>query len=102
MATTYTYSIEGKDSEVVRAIVSMDLTMASTLNIVVSDYTAFPRAFATGSPVVVGVNAPRASSIANAIVTTTGISVYVRGLSDAALAASGALAVVACVEGRLA
>lgn len=102
MTTTYTYNIEGKDSEVVRAIVSMDLTMVNTSNTVVSDYTAFPRAFATGSPVVVGINSPRASSIANAIVTTTGISVYVRGLSDATLADGGLLAVKACIEGRLA
>lgn len=102
MTTTQTYSIEGKDSEVVRLIISMDLTMVNTANIVVSDYTVFNRAFATGSPVCIGTNAPRASAIANAIVTTAGISVYVRGLSDAALGSSGLLAVVACLEGRLA
>lgn len=102
MTTTQTYSIEGKDAEVVRLIVSMDLTMANTANTVVSDYTAYNRAFATGSPVVIGINSPRASSIANAITTTSGISVYVRGLSDATLANGGTLAVVACVEGRLA
>ena len=102
MATTQTYSIEGKDSEVVRLIVSMDLTMVNTANTVVSDMTTFNRAFATGSPVVIGVNAPRASAIANAIATTTNISVYVRGLSDATLANGGTLAVTACLEGRLA
>jgi hypothetical protein len=102
MTTTYTYSIEGKDSEIVRAIVSMDLTMVNTQNTVVSDVTTFPRAFATGSPVVVGVNAPRPSSIVNAIVTTTAISMYVRGLSDATLANGGVLAVTALLEGRLA
>lgn len=102
MTTTQTYSIEGKDSEVIRLIISMDLTMVNTNNTVVSDYTAFNRAFATGSPVVNGVNAPRASAIANAIVTTTGISIYVRGLSDATLANGGLLAVTATVEGRLA
>lgn len=102
MTTTQIYSIVGKDSEVVNLIVSMDLTMTNTANIVVSDVTTFNRAFATGSPVVIGVNAPRPSSIANAIATTTGISIYVRGLSDALLASSGTLAVVACLEGRLA
>lgn len=101
MTTTQIYSIEGKDSEVVRLIISMDLTMVNTANIVVSDYTAFNRAFAA-APTVNGVNAPRASTISNAIVTTTGVSVYVRGLSDAALAASGTLAVNATLEGRLA
>lgn len=102
MTTTQIYSIEGKDSEVVRLIVSMDLTMVNTVNTVVSDFTAFNRAFATGSPKVIGVNAPFASAIANAIATTTGISVYVRGLSDATLANGGLLAVTACLEGRLA
>lgn len=101
MTNTYTYSIVEKDSEVVRILLSMDLTMVNTANIVVSDYTAFPRAFATGYPFVNGVNAPRASAITNAIVTTTGISVYVRGLSDAALASSGVLAVSVTMEGRL-
>lgn len=101
MTTTQTYSIEGKDSEVVRLIVSMDLTMVNTANTVVSDYTAFNRAF-TAAPVVLGTNAPRASSISNAITTTAGISVYVRGLSDATLANGGLLAVTACLEGRLA
>lgn len=101
MTTTYTYSIEGKDSEVVRAIVSMDLTMVNTSNTVVSDVTTFPRAF-SAAPVVIGVNAPRPSAIANAITTTTEISVYVRGLSDATLANGGTLAVTACIEGRLA
>ncbi len=102
MTTTQKYSIEGKDSEVIRLIVSMDLTMVNTSNTVVSDVTTFNRAFATGDPVVTGVNAPRPSSIANAIVTTTAISVYVRGLSDATLANGGLLAVTACMEGRLA
>lgn len=101
MTTTYTYSIEGKDSEIVRAIVSMDLTMVNTANTVVSDVTTFPRAF-SAAPKVIGVNAPRPSSIANAIATTTAISVYVRGLSDATLADGGLLAVTACLEGRLA
>lgn len=102
MTTTFKYSINHKDSEIVKAIISMDLTMVNTSNTVVSDYTVFPRAFATGSPVVIGVNAPRPSSIANAIATTAGISVYVRGLSDATLADGGLLAVVATIEGRLA
>ena len=102
MTTTQKYSVEGKDSEVIILIISMDLTMVNTSNTVVSDYTAFNRAFATGSPIVRGVNAPRASAIANAIVTTAGISVYVRGLSDATLANGGLLAVTACLEGRLA
>jgi hypothetical protein len=101
MTTTYTYSIEGKDSEIVRAIVSMDLTMVGTANTVVSDVTTFPRAF-SAAPVVIGTNAPRPSSISNAIATTTAICVYVRGLSDATLANSGTLAVTACIEGRLA
>ena len=101
MTNTYTYSIEGKDSEVVRAIVSMDMTMVNTSNTVVSDATTFPRAF-SAAPVVLGTNAPRASAIANAITTTTAISIYVRGLSDATLANGGTLAVTACIEGRLA
>lgn len=101
MTTTYTYSIEGKDTEVVRANISMDMTMVNTANISVSDYTVFPRAFAA-APFVVGTNAPRKSAISNAITTTTGISIYVRGLSDDALGSSGILAVSACVEGRLA
>lgn len=101
MTTTQTYSIEGKDSEVIRLIVSMDLTMVNTANTVVSDYTAFNRAFAA-APKVIGINAPFASAIANAIATTTGVSVYVRGLSDATLANGGTLAVTACLEGRLA
>ena len=102
MTTTEKYSIEGKDSGVIRLIISMDLTMVNTSNTVISDYTAFTRAFATGSPVVLGTNAPFASAISNAIVTTTGISIYVRGLSDATLANGGLLAVTACLEGRLA
>lgn len=102
MTNTYTYSIVNKDTECVRANISMDMTMVNTANMSVSDYTVFPRAYATGWPVVVGTNAPRKSAISNAIVTTTGISIYVRGLSDDALAASGLLAVSATIEGRLA
>ena len=101
MTTTQIYSILEKDSEVVKLLISMDLTMVNTSNTVVSDYTAFNRAF-TAAPFVLGVNAPRASALANAIATTAGISVYVRGLSDATLANGGTLAVTACVEGRLA
>lgn len=101
MTNTYTYSIEGKDSEVVRAIVSMDMTMVNTANTVVSDVTTFPRAF-SAAPVIIGAHAPRPSAIANAIATTTAISIYVRGLSDATLANGGTLAVTACIEGRLA
>jgi hypothetical protein len=101
MTNTQIYSIEGKDSEVVRLIVSLDMTMVNTSNTVVSEYTAFNRAF-SAAPVVVGTNSPRASSIANAITTTTGISIYVRGLSDATLANGGTLAVTATLEGRLA
>jgi hypothetical protein len=100
MTSSQIYSINGKDAEVVKLYVSLDLTAVSTANTVVSGFTAFNRAF-SAAPVVEGVTAPRASSIANAIATTTGISIYVRGLSDAALA-DGTLTVTATLEGRLA
>ncbi len=100
MTSSQIYSIEGKDSEVVRLIVKLDLTAVSTANTVISAATTFNRAFAA-APAVYGTNAPRASAISSAIVTTTAISIYVRGLSDALLA-DGTLQVTATLEGRLA
>ena len=100
MTSSQIYSIEGKDSEVVRLIVKLDLTAVSTANTVISGMTVFNRAF-SATPVVNGINSPNASSIANAIVSTTGICIYVRGLSDALLT-DGTLQVTATLEGRLA
>jgi hypothetical protein len=100
MASSQTYSIEGKDSEVVRLIVKLDLTAVSTANTIVSGATAFNRAFAA-APAVIGTNSPYAGSISNAIATTTAVSIYVRGLSDAKLT-DGSLIVTATLEGRLA
>jgi hypothetical protein len=100
MTSSQIYSIEGKDSEVVRLIIKLDLTTVTTANIVVSGATTFNRAF-TAAPTVIGTNSPRESSISNAITTATAISLYVRGLSDAPLAAA-TLQVTATVEGRLA
>ncbi len=100
MTSSQTYSIEGKDAEVVRLIVKLDLTATSVANTVVSGATTFNRAF-SAAPTVIGTNAPKDSAISNAIVTATAISIYVRGLSDAKLN-DGTLQVTATVEGRLA
>lgn len=100
MTSSQIYSIEGKDSEVVRLIIKLDFTTVNTANIVVSGATTFNRAFAA-APTIIGTNAPRESAISNAIATATAISIYVRGLSDALLA-NGTLQVTATVEGRLA
>lgn len=99
MTSSQIYSIEGKDAEIVRLIVKLDLTAVSTANTVVSGATTFNRAF-SAAPTVIGTNAPAASTISNAITTATAISIYVRGLSDA-LMTDGTLQVTATVEGRL-
>lgn len=106
MTSTQTFSIEGKDSEVVRLIVSLDLTAVSTVNVVVSGVTTFAsnssgRAF-SAAPVVIGTNVPlQGKAWASAMVTATSISIYFRGVSDNALT-DGTVAVTATVEGRLA
>ena len=100
MTSFQKYSIEGKDSEIVRLIVGVDILTTTVANTVPCAALTFNRAF-TAAPYVVGINSPRASTIANAITTTTGITVWVRGLSDG-LMADGTLQVTATLEGRLA
>jgi hypothetical protein len=100
MANSQLYSIEGKENAVIRQICKVDVTTTTVANTGFSAYLAFSRAYAV-APSVTGINAPRAGAIATCSVTTTGITVYVRGLSDAVLA-DGTLQVTATVEGRLA
>jgi hypothetical protein len=100
MANSQLYSIEGKENAVIRQICKVDVTTTTVANDEFSAYLAFSRAYAV-APSVTGINAPRAGAIAGAEVSTTGITVHVRGLSDAVLA-DGTLQVTATVEGRLA
>lgn len=100
MTSSQIYSIEGKDSEVVRLIVKLDMTAVSTLNVIVSGATVFNRAFAA-APTVIGTNLPLTNGSSNAITTTTGVSIYFRGFSDSAMA-DGTVQVTATLEGRLA
>lgn len=100
MASSQTYSIEGKDAEVVRLIVKLDMTAVSTVNTIVSGATTFNRAFAA-APTVIGTNAPLSSVASSAIATTTAVSIYFRGFSDSAHA-DGTVTVTATLEGRLA
>jgi hypothetical protein len=101
MTSSQLYSIEGKENAVIRQICKVDVTTTSVANTGFSAYLAFNRAYAVAPSLQGAPNAPRAGAIANASVTTTGITVYVRGLSDAPLA-DGTLQVTATVEGRLA
>lgn len=100
MANSQKYSIVGKDNEVVEQICKIDVTTTSVANTVPCAVLTFNRAY-TAAPSVTGINAPRASTVANAIATATAICVWVRGLSDAVLA-DGTLQVTATVQGRLA
>lgn len=100
MAAQQTYLIEGKDSEVVDLYVELSITTTSVVDTTFSAVTVFNRAF-SATPYVQGVNAPRAGALPNAIPTPTGISLYVRGFSGAALA-DGQLLVSATLQGRLA
>lgn len=99
MTSSQTYSIEGKDSEVVRMIIKLDMTAVSTLNVIVSGATTFTRAF-SAAPVVIGTNLPLTNGASNAIATATAISIYFRGFSDSAMT-DGTVQVTATVEGRL-
>jgi hypothetical protein len=100
MTNSQKYSIVGKDNEVVNQICKIDVLTTTVANTVPCAVLTFNRGY-TAVPSVVGINAPRASTIANAIATSVGICVWVRGLSDALLA-DGTLQVTAVVEGRLA
>lgn len=100
MTSSQTYSIEGKDSEVIRLIVKLDMTAVSTVNVIVSGATTFNRAFAA-APTVIGTNVPLSSATSTAITTTTAVSIYFRGFSDSAHA-DGTVQAVATLEGRLA
>ena len=104
MTSIQIFSVEGKDAEVVRLIVGLDLIAVSTANVIFSAVTTFAsnsqgRAF-SAAPKVIGINVPVAGMIANAITTTTGISIYARGLSDTAVA-DATVQVTATLEGRL-
>ena len=99
MTNSQLYSIVGKDNEVVKQICKIDVTTTSVTNTVPCAPLTFNRGYAA-IPSIVGVNAPRASAIANAIATSVGLCVWVRGLSDAALG-DETLQVTVCVEGRL-
>lgn len=100
MTSSQQYSIEGKDAEVIRLIVKLDMTSVSTVNTVVSGATTFNRAFAA-APTVIGTNAPLSSVSSSAIATTTGVSIYFRGFSDIELD-DETVQVTATLEGRLA
>ena len=99
MTNSQKYSIVGKDNEVVRQICKIDVTTTTVVNTVPCAALTFNRGY-TDVPEIVGINAPRNSSIANAIATSVAICVWVRGLSDAPLA-DGTLQITAVVEGRL-
>lgn len=100
MAAQQSYLINGKDSEIIQLYIELLITTTTVIDTMFSAATVFNRAF-TATPKVIGTNAPRAGAITTAIPTTTGISLYVRGLSGATLA-DGTLLVNATVEGRLA
>ena len=100
MANSQLYSITGKDNQIVRQILKVDVTTTTVANAAFSARLNFDRAYAA-APSVVGINAPRAGAIPNATSETTGITVHVRGLSDAPLA-DGTLQVTVDIEGRLA
>lgn len=100
MTDSQLYSVQGKENSVIRQIIKIDVTTTTVVNAKFTDYLAFNRAYAV-APTVLGFNAPRAGAIVNCEVSTTGITVYVKGLSDQPLA-DGTLIVTATVEGRLA
>lgn len=105
MAAQQTRLIDHLDSEVVKIYTEISVTTTTVANTVFSAYSAFAsgpigRAF-SAVPKVLGVNAPRASTIVTVEVDADGITFYVRGLSDAVLA-DGTLLCSATLEGRLA
>lgn len=100
MADSQLYSIQGKENSVIRQIIKIDVTTTTVVNTSFSDSITFGRAY-SAIPTVLGSNAPRPGAIVNVVPSTTGLSVHVRGLSDAPLA-DGTLVVTATIEGRLA
>jgi hypothetical protein len=66
----------------------------------VSGATVFNRAF-TAAPTVIGTNAPTPGIFSSAVATTTGVSIYVHGVSDFARA-DETCQVTATLQGRLA
>lgn len=100
MAAQQTYLIEGKDSEVVNLYVELTITTTSVIDTIASAVTVFGRAFAA-TPKVLGTNVGEVGLLVNAIVTTTYISLYVRGFSASKMPDSTVLA-CATLQGRLA
>ena len=100
MTNSQLYSIVGKDNEVVQQICKIDILTTTVANTNPCAALTFDRAY-TVAPSVVGINAPRAGAFANAVPSTTGVTAWVRGLSDSLLA-DGTLQVTVTLEGRLA
>lgn len=99
MTDSQKYSVVGKDNSVVEQIVTVDITTTTVANTVPCAAVTFDRSY-SAVPYVKSAHAPRASSVANAIATSVGLTAWVRGFSDAKLA-DGTLEVTVVVEGRL-
>ena len=100
MTSFQKYSIEGKDAEIVRLVCGIDILTTTVANTVPCASLTFNRAF-TAAPYVIGSNSTRPSTFVNAAPTTTQVTAWVRGLSDA-LMADATLQVTVTLEGRLA